>query len=153
MSGQLTPLGEGYRGVDGRFGYLLRQAYQAMRAAIDTAARAEGITAPQYSILSVVGHEPGLSSAEIARQTLLTPQTATETIVALERNALLERRQDPSDGRRRLVYPTTEGKRVHARVDAKVRTIENVVLDDLSPREQRRFAQALVDCAARLSEE
>lgn len=43
----IVPLGEGYHGVNGRLGYLLRLAFQAMRGAIDAAARKHGLTAPQ----------------------------------------------------------------------------------------------------------
>ncbi len=70
-----TRLGEGFRGPDGAVGYLLRQAQLTLRGALGAALRELGITTPQYSVLSVLDVEPGLSGAELARTSMLTPQT------------------------------------------------------------------------------
>ncbi len=47
------PLGQGFRGQDGRVGYLLRQAQHALSAAMYQPLADLGITAAQYSVLSV----------------------------------------------------------------------------------------------------
>ena len=137
-------LGEGYRGPQGRMGYLLRQAHQALRGSIDRVAREAGITAPQYSILSVLHHEPGLSGADLARQSLLRTQSVNEILAMLERCGLVERRMDTADRRRRRVFLTTEGAAVFARVDAEVRAIEQRIFDGA---DRGRLAEQLVKCA------
>jgi DNA-binding MarR family transcriptional regulator len=143
-------LGEGYRGPDGRMGYLLRQAHQALRGAIDEVAREAGITAPQYSILSVLDHEPGLSGADVARQSLLRTQSVNEILVVLERRGLVERHVDPDDRRRRRVDLTPDGRAVFAEVDARVRAIEERVFDE---KIRRPLAEQLVNCALALRAE
>lgn len=76
--GHVTPIGAGFRGPDGRVGYLLRQAHQAFRAAARAELGTLGLTLPQYSVLSVADAEPGLSGAELARESMLTPQTCRQ---------------------------------------------------------------------------
>jgi DNA-binding MarR family transcriptional regulator len=142
-----TPIGESFRGPDGRLGYLLRQAHQALRAQIDQAARAEGITAPQFSIMSALDHEPGLTGAEVARQSMLRPQTANEILANLERSGLVERREHPHDRRTRQVHLTARGRERFAKVNEKVAAIERRALPDATPQQRREFAERLVECA------
>jgi hypothetical protein len=92
-----TNLGDGFRGPDGRVGYLLRQAHQAFRTAAQAELATLELTFPQYSVLSVADAEPGLSGAELARDTMLTPQTTNEIITLLVAADLLERRPDARD--------------------------------------------------------
>ena len=142
-----TPIGESFRGPDGRLGYLLRQAHQALRAQIDQAARAAGITAPQFSIMSALDHEPGLTGAEVARQSLLRPQTANEILANIERAGLVERRENPRDRRSRHVHLTTRGREKLAEVNGRVREIERRALPTATPEQRREFAERLVECA------
>ena len=144
-----TPVGEGYRGAEGRLGYLLRQAYQAMRGRIDAVARAHGITAPQFSVMSVLDHEPGLSGAQVARQSMLRAQSVNEIVLLLERNGLVERRPDPGDRRARVVFLTAEGRRVLTAVDADVACIEQEALEGTTSTQQKALVTGLVRCAIR----
>src|ERR1700722_5332318 len=106
-----TPLGEGFRGPDGRVGYLLRQAQHTLRTAMYAPLAEIGITAAQYSVLSVADAEPGLSGAELARDTMLTPQSVNAIVVHLERAGLIERRADARDQRLRRIYVSPSGPR------------------------------------------
>jgi hypothetical protein len=70
-------IGERYRGVEGHSGFLLVQAWHALRAAMDTALRPHDLTPFQYGALSVLARDPGLSGADLARACNLTPGHAT----------------------------------------------------------------------------
>src|SRR5262252_850084 len=105
-----TAIGEGFRGPDGHVGYLLRQAHQAFRAAAQAELGPLGLTLPQYAVLTVADAEPGLSGAELARDSMLTPQTTNEIISLLVPAGLLERRQDDGDRRLRRMFVTEAGR-------------------------------------------
>ena len=107
-----TAIGEGFRGPDGRVGYLLRQAHQAFRAAAQAELGPLGLTLPQYSVLTVADAEPGLSGAELARDSMLTPQTTNEIISLLVPAGLLERRQDAGDRRLRRMFVLLGSRRI-----------------------------------------
>lgn len=91
-------MGERYRGVDGHVGYLLRQASQALRGAMDGALRPHGVTASQYAVLSVLGRDPDLSGADLARACNTTPQAMNGVLATLERGGLIARRAHPTHG-------------------------------------------------------
>src|SRR5258705_5927979 len=105
-----TTIGDGFRGPDGRVGYLLRQANQAFRAAAQSGLGPLGLTLPQYSVLSVADAEPGLSGAELARESMLTPQTTNEIISLLVPAGLLEPRQDDGDTRLPRIFVPRTGR-------------------------------------------
>lgn len=120
-----TPsVGEGYRGVEGHSGYLLRQAWHAFRAAMDSALRAHGLSGAQYAVLSVLGRDPGLSGADLARVCNTTPQAMNGVLATLERDGLIERRPHPTHGRILQVSLTPEGERRLKKSTPAVRAVE-----------------------------
>lgn len=147
MVSMATAVGDGFRGADGRLGYLLRQAHQAMRTAIEQEMREIGITAPQFSLLSVVRHEPGLTGTELAEDSMLTQQTTSEIVRGLERSGFIERRPDPSDRRARRIHLTPAGRAVLNEADARVARLEAESVAHLGETERREVASWLVECA------
>jgi DNA-binding MarR family transcriptional regulator len=72
-----------------------------------------GVTAPQRVVVRVVGLTPGISPRDIARMLGLHPSTLTGVLARLERAGLIDRREDPSDGRRSQLWLTRAGRRVN----------------------------------------
>ena len=148
-----TNLGDGFRGPDGRVGYLLRQAHQAFRAATQADLATIGLTFPQYSVLSVADAEPGLSGAELARDTMLTPQTTNEIITLLVAAGWLERRPDKRDRRLRRVDVTPAGRKLVAQARPVVHAVEKRMTRTLPAADEARLRRWLTACAANLAEE
>jgi DNA-binding MarR family transcriptional regulator len=148
-----TSLGEGFRGPEGRVGYLLRQAHQAFRSAAQTELAALGLTFPQYSVLSVADAEPGLSGAELARDSMLTPQTTNEIITLLVGADLLQRRPDKRDKRLRRLHPTAAGRKLVARARPVVHGVEERMTSSLSAADEARLRRWLSACAGNLTTE
>jgi DNA-binding MarR family transcriptional regulator len=146
-----TAIGDGFRGPEGRVGYLLRQAHQAFRAAAQAELGSLGLTLPQYSILSVADAEPGLSGAELARDSMLTPQTTNEIITLLVKADLLERRPDARDKRLRRMFVTTAGRDLVARARPVVHVVERRMTASLDDDNLARLRAWLSDCALNLS--
>jgi DNA-binding MarR family transcriptional regulator len=147
----VTTIGEGFRGPDGRIGYLLRQAHQAFRAAVQAGLAPLGLTFPQYSVLSVADAEPGLSGAELARDSMLTPQTTNEIISVLATAGLLERRPDPRDKRVRRMVVTVAGRDLLSRARPAVHAVERRMTSSLDDAGQAVLRGWLADCARRLT--
>ena len=147
----MTAIGEGFRGPGGRVGYLLRQANQAFRAAAQAELGLVGLTLPQYSVLSVADAAPGLSGAELARESMLTPQTTNEIISLLVDAELLERRPDVSDKRLRRIYVTQAGGRLLLRARPAVHRVERRMTTSLSGADRAVLRRWLVDCARSLT--
>src|SRR4029078_13352293 len=93
-------VGEGFRGVDGRLGFLLFQAQQAFGAAMEKVLRdAGGLTRSQFGALSAVCGRRALSAADLARAMLVTPQAANLIVGGLEADGLVKKRPSAAHGR------------------------------------------------------
>lgn len=146
-----TAIGEGFRGPDGRLGYLLRQAQHALWLALEDTLRPLGITAAGFGVLRLVEVEPGSSGAALAADSMYRPQATHEILVALETAGLVERPGDPGDKRRRLVYLTPRGAAVLAEAHHRVIAIEERMMADLTEPERYQFRACLVRAAAALN--
>src|ERR1022692_2333201 len=144
------PLGAGFRGPDGRVGYLLRQAQHTLRTALYQPLAELGITAAQYSVLSVADAEPGLSGAELARDTMATPQSVNAIVVHLEQAGLLERWADARYQRLRRIYVSESGREMLAVARPAVWAVEERMVASLTQAEQATFRRQLTECALAL---
>jgi DNA-binding MarR family transcriptional regulator len=147
-----TRLGEGFRGPDGAVGYLLRQAQLTLRGALDQALRDLGITTPQYSVLSVLDVEPGLSGAQLARTSMLTPQTTNGILVALERAGHIVRTPATGDGRVLQARLTDTGGALLDRARERVAEVERRMTAPLADQQAAQLRQWLVACARALDQ-
>lgn len=116
--------GEGRRGADGHVAYLLRQAAHAVRGRIEAALADLDLTGPQFAVLTMVAAYPGCSGADLARLTLLTPQTVSFIVGRMIEAGLLTRADVPDHGRARPLAPTGDGVRRLADARARVAVVE-----------------------------
>ena len=102
--------GEGKRGTEGHLGYLVRQASVAVRAAMEKALADIDITPPQFAVLTMIVAYPGVSGADLARLTFLTPQTINVIVRNLERMRAIKKSADAEHGRILRLTATAKGK-------------------------------------------
>ena len=145
-------VGERYRGVEGHSGYLLRQAWQAFRGAMENALRAHGLSGAQYAALGVLARDPGMSGADLARASGTTPQAMNGVVVTLERDGLVERRPHATHGRILEIRLTPEGKRRLDAASPAVRKLERTIEEGLTTDQVAAVKTWLVDAAERLGE-
>jgi DNA-binding MarR family transcriptional regulator len=145
-------VGESFRGVDGRLGFLLVQAQLAFGAAMETVLReAGGLTRSQFGALSVIVRRPGLSSADLARAMLVTPQAANLIVAGLEADGLVKKRPSAVHGRILELFATPSGVR---QVDAAfplVTALEDRIAAGLSGRKVAEIKRWLVDVAVAMT--
>ena len=130
-----------------RVGYLVYRVERRVRARLDEATRAHGVTTTEYVTLSVLRDRDGLSSAELARWAFVTPQAMNLVISVLERRKLVKRRPDPSHGRVLRASVTAKGIQVLDRCDRSLDEIEADMLRDLPPDEIEALRASLGSCA------
>src|SRR5215211_3132975 len=124
--------------------YLVSRADRVVRRAVDEVARARGLSVNQYTTLSVLDRRSGLSNAQLARRSLVSPQSANEVLLTLERRGLVRRRAHPDHGRILQTRLTAKGRRLLAACDAGVREVEARMVGDLSPGEQAALRHGLL---------
>jgi DNA-binding MarR family transcriptional regulator len=101
----------------------------------------------QGSVLSRLDREGPRSVSQLAISERVRPQSMAQTVGDLERDGLVARSPDPSDGRRALVELTSAG-RTTLESDRRVREgwLAEAIVEHLSPEEQ----VALMEAAALL---
>lgn len=139
--------GEGKRGEAGYLGYLLRQASVAHRQRFEQDLLEVGITNPQFVVLTMLANYPGLSNADLARLSLLTPQTVSVIVANLIRAGWVERRKHAVHGRIQHIDVTTPGRELLARCRKPVQRDEQWLAAGLGGEEERIVRRWLVRLA------
>jgi DNA-binding MarR family transcriptional regulator len=144
------PPGEGKRGEQGYFGYLLRQASAASRLTLERALAELGATPPQFVVLTMLKAYPGLSGAELARVALLTPQTVGVIIRNLERDGAIRMTPHPVHGRVLQWSLTRRGLTLLEKCRRHAMALERRLAAGLSPLAQATIRRWLARIAADL---
>jgi DNA-binding MarR family transcriptional regulator len=145
-------IGQSFRGVEGRSGYLLRQAWRVLEGAMEVALRPHGLTPPQYGVLTVLAREPGASGADLARAVHTTPQAMNGVLATLERDGLIERHPHPTHGRILQATLTSEGQRRLDAANPAIRALERNTEREWTPDEITTVKAWLVSAAQRLEQ-
>jgi DNA-binding MarR family transcriptional regulator len=133
--------------VTERLGLHIKRVEQELMAAKNAALRPLGLTVPQYAALLMLGDEPGLSAAALARACLVTPQTIATVLANLDAKGLVVRRPHPWHRKVVELHLTDDGRRLLARADTEAVAIERRLADGFSPDERA----LLIDLLARAS--
>jgi DNA-binding MarR family transcriptional regulator len=148
----IPEIGEGKRGAEGHLLYLLRQANAAARQAVDRELFGLRLTLSQYSALTMIAAYDGLSGADLASLSMLTPQSAHEVVSRLERTGFITRRADPRHKRIFRLELTEAGRAVLAEARRRTDRIEarlQALVERQAPGVVRQW---LVDVAVEISD-
>lgn len=139
--------GEGKRGADGHIAYLLRQASAAVRHRLEQGFSHSGVTLPQFTVMTMLKAYPGISGADLARLTLLTPQTINVIVANLLRSGAIARQSSDRDRRALIVSLTASGEELLAKCREIADGIEARLVANLADEDEaaiRRWLAGLV---------
>ena len=136
--------------VTPRIGYVVGRLDRALRREIAALVEPHGLTVSKYTALSILRDRPGLSNAQLARRSYVTPQSMNEVLVALEADGLIVRSPAANHGRVVEVTLSARGNAVLAACDRAVTHMENAMLADLDEAGRKQLVEALVNCVYRL---
>jgi DNA-binding MarR family transcriptional regulator len=128
-------------------GYLVYRVERRLRARLDEAVRAHGVTTTEYVTLSVLRQRDGMSCAQLARWAFVTPQAMNVVIAKLEKRRLVRRRPDRNHGRVLRTSVTKKGLEALDRCDRSMDAIEDDMLRDLPPEVVEHLRRTLATCA------
>jgi DNA-binding MarR family transcriptional regulator len=144
---KIPEIGEGMRGEAGHIGYLLRQAHSVHRIRMERSLHDVGITLPQFSVLTMLAAYPGASGADLARLSLLTPQTMSVIVGNLQRTGLISRRPHEQHGRVLIIEITEEGLQLLARCKLAAQQAETALLKNVSVADEVAIRRWLTEVA------
>jgi DNA-binding MarR family transcriptional regulator len=133
-------------GAHARVSYVIARLDRAIRREITDMVAPHGLTATQYTALSVLRMGKGLSNAQLARRSYVTPQSMIEMLGTLEAKGLIVRSPAPDHGRILRTALTAKGRRLLSRCDAAINRMEVEMTRELSPEQLDEFEQMLRSC-------
>ncbi len=142
------PLQLGY--LSEHIGYVVRRAQLAIfKDFIKTMAPVD-IRPAQYSVLIVIGENPGLTQAALGRALAIKRANLVGMLNELERRKLARRVASPSDRRSHALFLTATGRQMLARFHRLALEHEKRATRALDPAEKRVLLELLVRVARSL---
>ena len=136
--------------MEPRLSYAIGRVERVLRRRLTAAVEPAGLTLPAYTALSVLRAEDGLSNAQLARRSLVTPQSMSEVLALLVDQGYVRRRAEPGHGRVIRTELTSAGRRALARCDRAVDDIEQEMMGDLDADEAMGLRDVLIRCGRAL---
>jgi DNA-binding MarR family transcriptional regulator len=123
----------------GRLGHTIKRAEQALIGRKTAVLREFDLTVPQYSVLLLLSVSDGMSAAQLARESMVTPQTMATVLTNLERAGLVTRAH--SELHQKLVVNriTRAGSTVLKKADRAALAVEGALSGRFSAAELAQF--------------
>lgn len=121
----------------------MRDLVIAYKAALEESLRPYGLTLPQLRLLHAVAESEDVSSAAIARECHVTPQTLQAMMTRAAREGWILREKSASNQRILTASLTPKGRRLLDRGEQFVRRIEEQMWKDVSSKTLSAFAEML----------
>ncbi len=132
---------------DQPLGYLLHRMMAALRPVVTVRLQPLGLVLGEFVCLRILSMAPGRCSAELARDTNVSPQAMNTVLRALQDRGIVARPASVPSGRALPAELTSKGKALLDRAEAAVRGADEQVLANLTMAQQRQLRR-LLDAAA-----
>lgn len=143
MSEAVTqPAGQGVKAAPSLL-YLVKHTALAVRARLDETLKPSGVTALQYTALTVLERHDGLTAARLARDSFVTAQSMADMVHTLEARGYVARRPNPANRRELLISLTDLGRQLLADHEQPVRDLERRMTDGLTADQTAQLRTAL----------
>ncbi len=109
------------------------------------------LSVQEYTALSVLQSRPGLSNAQLARRSLVAPQSMIETLAKLEHRGLIERAVDDGHSRILRARLTRDGRRLLAAADPAILAIQEQMLAGVPERQRLIVLEGMLSAMRTLS--
>jgi DNA-binding MarR family transcriptional regulator len=136
--------------LEPRFSYIIGRLDRALHRRLGETLAPHALTVRQYTTLSVLRSRSGLSNAQLARRSLMAPQSMNEVLAALFDRGLVRRTPDRAHGRVIRTELTADGVALLETCDRAVDALEQEMLCALGQKERERLLADLRACARAL---
>ena len=124
-------------------GYNTRRAALSIIAVFMERMAVYDLKVVDFSVLSLVAHNPGVTSRQLCAALNVLPPNLVGLIAALERRGLIERRPHPSDGRAMGVHLTPEGVALTQQAEKTAAQLEQDATSRLTAAERKTLIRLL----------
>ena len=123
--------------------HLLHRAGQCATDLFLAAARDSGLTPRQYSVLTTIAEEEGLTQTELVARTGIDRSTLADIVARLIGRALIQRRRAKNDARAYAIKLSAQGARALRAAEPGASATDSRLLATLSPAKRQEFLESL----------
>ena len=138
-------------GID-RLGFLVHDSARLLRRRFEAKGAAFGLSAAQWRLLVRLVKEEGVAQARLAELLEIEPISVSRLLDRMEEGGWVERRQDASDRRVRMIFPTDKSRDAFAAIKSVAGEVYDVALAGLSADERQILVRALNTMIVNLSD-
>lgn len=131
--------------------YLMAAASERASAQFHADVRAQGLRVAEWRVLACLYDGDGAMITRLTEFAMVEQSRLTRIIDRMAERCLVERRADPDDKRRVLVYLTADGRAIADDLVARARAHEQELLGSLEDTDAARIKPVLMALLARLS--
>jgi DNA-binding MarR family transcriptional regulator len=125
--------------------YATKRLELVIRTHLDEVLRGSGVTTLQYTALTVLEHRDGVSAAQLARDSFVTPQSMADMLRPLEQRGLIRRAANPANRRELLVHLTVPGRSLLAEYASRTAAVEARMTAGFDAAQRAAFHAALLN--------
>ena len=128
--------------------YLIKRLEVAIRLMLEEKLMDLDLTPSQYTTLSMLAANGETSSSDLARRVLVTPQSMSEMIKALDRKGLIKRRESEVNRKVLDIALSPAGRALLEKAEARVDALEAAMFAAIAPDELNALRDRLVTVLA-----
>ena len=129
--------------LQGLLGYNARRAALAIIDVFLQRMAPYGLRPVDFSVLSVIHHNPGVTSRQLCTALNLLPPNLVGLVQSLQARGLIEKKPHPRDGRAFGLHPTAAALELMAQAEATAQALEADCARKLQPDERETLLQLL----------
>lgn len=130
-------------------GYLVNHMARIFAQELGARIRPLGLNIGTFPALLELWEEDGLTQKQLVARLAIEQATMANTLNRMERDGLVIRRKDPSDGRAQQVWLTEQARSLQAPATAAAEAVNADLLSGLSPTEREQLTGLMTRIIAR----
>ncbi len=138
--------------LNSSFGFVLHDIARLLRKNFDKRARTLDLTRSQWSVIAHLMRHDGIQQKMLAEILEITPTTLVGLVDRMEKSRWLERRDDPSDRRAKLLFLTPKAKIVFEKLKKMGKETREEAFKGIRADEREAFMKTLLKIRDTLSD-
>jgi DNA-binding MarR family transcriptional regulator len=134
----------------GRIGFIMRRAQLLIARELNSLLHPTGLNAGQFTVLTLVAHNPGLKQTEIGNALWIKRSNLVTQLHKLERRGLVQRLPSPTDLRSHALHVTPKGRKLLQRVKSLTEKHDRRLTALLGRRRKEILTELLVQITTKL---
>ena len=138
--------------IGNNIGFLMNRTLLRMKLELQRGFNEKGfpLTTDHWGILQVLFIEDGVSQIELANSLAKDTPNITRMLDVMEKNGLIERRPDPDDRRKHLIFLTNKTRKMKEELFLTSSSIQGKIFKNISKNDVKKFKNMLEHMYANL---